>query len=186
MPDRSSNIISRFLDDSSDGTGATNAATNHTSLTTYGIAPPSGTSFVITRMIVSMQDGSGMTATEYGNTGGALSNGIIIRVASASATNYTLTSPGEPIVINSGWGDYCYDVSVKSWGGASPTDDVLLARWTFSKSDRPVVLTGSQSDSLDVLINDDLSDLVSHRFLVQGYYEPTPTDHRNWNTPNFP
>jgi hypothetical protein len=185
--DRSSNIISRFLDTVGDGSGSNDAATNAVALTSYRIAPPSGTTYVLTRMIVTVQDDSGMTATEYGNIGESLTNGIHVRVAVGADTNYTLTDPSVPIVSNAEWGSYCYDVAFHSPGGASPTDDVLLSRWTFAKSDRPVVLVGEDSEALEVLLHDDVSDLAAHRFLVQGYWYSTEArKHRSFNTPNFP
>lgn len=157
--------LARYLDFNGDGTGGKNANGNYASAADIlYIQPPAGYTFHIARMIVEIEDTGVMRAEYYGSTNGALTNGIQVREQDDSGTINDLTD-GVPIKTNAGWGSQCYDVDVKSWGAGN---EVLLVRWTFAASGAPIVLDGANNERLEVVLNDDLSGLVEHRFMVQG------------------
>lgn len=131
------------------------------------IAPEPGQIFVIHRMIVSIGDTAGMLADEYGNLGSALTNGINLKRYQDGVEKQDYMD-GVPIKTNSSWGALCYDVDLKTWG-AGP--ELLVVRWTFSKSGSPITLRGGKLDSLSIEVNDDLSGLTDHRFMMQGTYK---------------
>jgi hypothetical protein len=159
-------IISRYMDTNGDGTGATNAVGNYTTTAAaFYYQPVAGAVAYISRMIVSVEDTGGMQAEEYGNIGAALTNGIEVKVVDDVGTIYDLTS-GVPIKTNSQWGQVCYDVEVKAWGSGN---DLLVARWTFAQSGTRIELEGDNNERIEAQLNDNFTDLISHRFIVQGY-----------------
>jgi hypothetical protein len=162
-------LISRALDTVGNGTGTKNANGNYSGAAEeFLIAPDSGEDWVITRMVVSIEDTAGIQADEYGNLGAALTNGIKVEVHNSSGLLYSLTDPSLPVKTNAQWGVYCFDVDMKSWGTA-PTDDLLLVRWTFAKSGQPIKLRSREGEKLVVTLNDNLTGLIAHYFVVQGY-----------------
>lgn len=167
MSDR---IISRYLDLNGDGSGAKNANGDYSTVADiFYIQPPATQDYLLTRLIVSIEDTQGMQAEEYGNLGAALTNGITVRVQDDSGTLVDLTDSA-PVKTNAKWGALCYDVDLKSWGAG---DELILVRWTFSRSGRDVLLRGDRNERLEVVLNDNLTGLISHEFLVQGNLRAT-------------
>lgn len=162
-------VLTRFLDTNGDGTGTTNANGNY-SVTPeeFYIQPGEGYYYDIARMIVEIQDTSGMSAVDYGNIAGGLANGVSVQVVRGATTLRDLTP--DPIKSNAEWASYCYDADLKTW---STGNEFLAVRWTFAKSGKPLYLSGDHSDRLVVTLNDDLTGLVEHKFLVQGTQEST-------------
>lgn len=161
-------LISRYLDTAGDGSGSKNANGDYSvsglGETIFYIAPESTQVFEVARLIVSVYDTATMQAQEYGNLGGALGNGITVRVSDSSGVVNDLTD-GVPITINAEWAALCYDADLKSWGSGN---ELLGVRWTFAKSGEPVRLAGKLGEKLEVVLNDDLTGLISHRFMAQG------------------
>lgn len=163
-------LVSRFLDTNGDGTGTKNAIGNYSgAVTKFKLTPAAGEIFRVARLIISIEDTNGMTAAEYGNLGSALTNGVLVRVENGAGTVLDLTD-GDPIITNAEFGSYCFDVTVKSWG-QTPDDDLLVARWTFAKYEQMIRLVGDRGEFLSVVLNDDFSGLIAHKFMAQGYRE---------------
>ena len=163
----STGLISQYLDTNGDGTGTTNANGDYSSaLDEFYIEPASDETYLIARIIISVEDTAGMTAEEYGNLGSALTNGVEIqeRDGTGVVTDFT---DGVPIKANFQWGALCYDVDIKSWG-TTPTNELLVARYSFNKFGDGVTVTGELGERLTVRLNDDFTGLISHRFMVQG------------------
>jgi len=84
-------------------------------------------------------------------------------------------SDNDPVKSNAHWGRHCYDIDVKSWGN-TPTNELLVGRWTFEKCGQPVVL--QPDEKIKIVLNDDLTGLIAHHFQIQGYWlsnqDPTP------------
>lgn len=164
-------MLSRYLDTVGNGSGTKNANGNYSGAglgeTIFKIQPAAGSVYRIARVIISIRDASGFQAEEYGNLAAALSTGIEVRVQNDSGTLIDLTD-GIPITTNAAWGELCYDVDLKTWGNG---DEFLLVRWTFSRSGTTPQLVGDRNERLEFVLNDDLSGLVSHYFLAQGYVE---------------
>jgi hypothetical protein len=156
------NHIFRFLSSDGTTTGTKNAIGDYSgAVMTFWIEGP----MTIERMIVSAGDTAGMQAQEYGNIGAALGNGVKLGITDGGVEVVDLMD-GEPIKTNAEWGAMCYDVDVKTWGSGA---ELLVVRWTFSKSGRPLHLETGQK--LVITLNDDLRGLTDHRFLIQGYYD---------------
>lgn len=157
-------IISRFLDTNGDGTGTKSAIGDYSLAADDFYIEAGDNPLVISRLLVSAEDTTGMTAQEYGNLGAALTNGVSI-LAELDGTEYDLCD-GVPIKTNAGWGTTCYDTQITgaAWGSGN---DVLLVRWTFSKSGTPILL--ESGDKVIARVNDDLQGLLSHYFMIQGY-----------------
>ena len=159
-------LISRFLDTNGDGSGTKNANGDYSGT---GLGEeifwfdPESQYVDIARMIVTLEDTSGFQAQEYGNLGGALTNGIQARIQDDTGTIVDLTD-SETIKTNAGWTAFCYDADVKTWGAGN---ELLTVRWTFSKSGQFIKLHGDQR--FEIVLNDDFSGLIGHYFLVQGH-----------------
>jgi hypothetical protein len=152
-------IINRYLENSA---GESNANGEYAlAEEDFFVQPAAGRIIQIFRMIVSVADTTGMTAIKYGN-GAALTNGVKITVQN-SASDILLDLTPIPVTSNAQWAGYCYDADLKSWGSG---DELLVVRWTFSKSGEPITL--KNRDKFVVTLNDDLDHLIGHRFLVQG------------------
>ena len=164
----------QLLSTNGDGTGTVDFNGNYAVTAATGLlrAPNAGDTFHVARLIVFLQDGTGMKAEEYGDLGAALTNGITMVLESDGDTTpieIVDFCAGIPLKTNADWGVLCYDVDMKTWGGAAPGDDILLARFTFSKFTKngdSIALTGD--DQIRMVFNDNLSTLVHHRFLFEG------------------
>lgn len=165
----------RFLDTDGDGGGIKNAIGNYSGEgeEIFYLQPAGSEIMRVARIVMCIGDTKDMKAEEYGNLGSALSNGIQLRVQDDSGTIIDITD-GEPIETNAGFGSHMFDVDVKTWG-ASPTDELLVARFTFAKSGSPLRLEGSKNERLEIVLNDNLEGLLSHFFMAQGVYETLET-----------
>jgi hypothetical protein len=157
-------IVSRFADTVGDGTGSKNANGNYaTTAETFYLEAGANEVVNIARMLVTVEDSTGMDATKYGNNI-TLTNGISVHCEGPDAVKmFDLTDPDVPIKTNAEWGMYCHDASLKTWGSGN---DLLLVRWTFERSGTPVQL--HPGDKLIITLNDNFTGLVAHRFLLQG------------------
>lgn len=160
--------VCRFLDTNGDGTGTKEATGNYAAAEEIFFIKPSATQvFRITRLLVTIEDTNGSTASDYGNITSGLTNGIVIRHSDDSGviTDYT---DGLPIKTNGHWTSFCYDGTPLVWGNGN---DMFPVRWTFLKSGQYLRLDGAVNGRLEAVFNDNLTGLVLHRFLVQGYIE---------------
>lgn len=156
-------LVFQFLDTTGTGVGSKNAIGNYASPTDFYIenGNPRG-KMAIARLLVYIRDTGTFTAGSYG-AASALSNGILVKVEYRDVTQ-DLTD-NIPILTNADWARVCYDADVKSWGAG---DAMLGVRWTFEKSGAPVLI--GQGEKLIVRVNDNMTDLAEHRFMVQGRY----------------
>ncbi len=160
-------LLFRYLDTVGDGSGTKNAVGDYSSSATkFLIKPPSDETFIIERLIVSVEDGGSFDAAKYGN-GITLTNGMHVHeeVNGVQKLDLIDAGGGQTIKTNADWGALCYDADVKTWGTGN---QVLLVRWTFSKAGAPVRLDGAIGEELTITLNDDFSALVDHRFMAQG------------------
>ena len=161
-------IISTHLDSIGDGTGVINANSDYSSggsgSTEFFIAPPTGSAYRIHRLIVFVEDVGSFDSGFYGNSV-VLGNGMTVTIESGSTTLVDLTN-GHPITTNSSWAHFCHDLTVFTFGTGN---EFMSVRWTFAKSGTPVRL--ENPERLVVTLNDDLTGLVAHHFLVQGFDE---------------
>ena len=159
-------LLARYLDTDGSGTGTKTAIGNYSTPTIFYIQPPAGTIYRLSRMLPFVEDVGTFDSGSYGN-GITLTNGITVRVQDDSGTLLDLTD-GLPIKLNTHWARLCYDMAISKFGTGN---EYLHARWTFAKSGQMVRLVGNNNERLEVVLNDDFSDLVSQYFMVQGYIE---------------
>lgn len=166
-------LLYRYLDTVGNGSGTKNANGDYSGgVTTFALAPPAATIYRVARMIVSIGDEKEMRADGYGAIVAALTNGIQVRIHNGSDTVLDLTD-GVPIKTNTQWGAACYDVEPKTFG-AGP-NGLLVVRWTFTKAGQFLRLDGTANEELQVVLNDNLTALISHYFFAQGYIESSGT-----------
>lgn len=164
------NLLYRFLSDDGTTTGAKDATGNYSGAAEeFYVEPGPGEVFHIARLIVSIEDGAAFAVSEYGNMGVTLTNGVKVEVRSgshAAPTTVLDLMDGLAVTSNGEWGCHNFDVSNLDWGAGN---QMLLARWTFSATDGELRIDGDAGERLSVILEDDLSALIHHRFLVQGY-----------------
>lgn len=157
--------ISTHLDSNGDGSGDHNANGDYSlGEEIFYIQPPEDENYEIHRIIVSIEDTSGMQASEYGNLATALATGVKLRLQDDTGTILDFTN-GDPITTNAQWSALCYDVDIKTWGAGN---ELLVARLTFKHFGQPVLLRGRNNERLEAVFNDNLSGLIEHHFMVQG------------------
>ena len=120
----------------------------------------------IARMIVQIQDFGRFDASKYGN-GLILTNGIRIYVRNA-ADELLWEYTSFPVKTNADWAAMCHDFSYFDFGDGS-TDNIGSVRWTFQQAGQRCLLQFDQGEYLEVVLNDDFTGLVHHRFTVQGH-----------------
>ena len=161
----SADLISQFASSNGDGTGTTSLVGGYSDtglgVSTFSIEPVTS-AIVLRRMIVTIEDAGAPDSGKYGNNL-VLTNGIVITVNEANdAVRSTLTP--DPVLTNANWASYCHDLTEHAFGTGN---DTVTIRWTFTKGN-PNGIVLDPGESLRVILNDDFSDLVSHKFLFQG------------------
>lgn len=126
----------------------------------YIIEPPSGETWQITRLMINMLDGSAMDDGMFGGIA-ALTNGVLLRAHNSG----NLLSPAL-------WqtnGDIANDMYDVDYADKAPAGQYgLRGRWTFTKMGAVVELIGSEVDFIEILIQDDLTGLLSFTIKAQG------------------
>jgi len=129
------------------------------------ILKPSASGFLgdvlIARLIVLIEDNGNITANDYGAVP-TLATGV--RVQHRSDSDTIDLDGGLGVTSNADWARLCYDITEHSFGSGN---NFVTARWTFSRSGRFLEL--ENDEELVVTIGDDLTGLVSHYFMVQGF-----------------
>lgn len=157
--------IFRYLDPVGDGSGDKNANGDFSGAPVeFKIVPAAKEVFSIERMLVHVSDTSIDTAAYGATVAGVLTNGIEIKVMRKSEVLLDLTD-GVPIKILAHWGRVCYDTSPDRVGG---DNQFITFRLTFAKSGTPIILSGQHGDYFAVILNDNFTHLVDHRFHIQG------------------
>lgn len=150
----SKTFVNEFLKDGSN----INANSNYSGSVTDFKYVANENNTKITRMIVFIRDtGGGIDVTKYGNITGGLNIGIKTYIKPSGQAKIYLHSD-LPIMSNGNWGAICYDSEIR--------DTIVSVRWTFNKSGTSLIL--QNQDEFGVELNDDLSGLNEHYFLIQG------------------
>jgi hypothetical protein len=161
--------INRFLtDDGLVGDGTNQEANRNGSVTAvpFYAGPPAGKVWEVHRMLITVSDNAVLVADNYG--GADISGGTGVSVEVREGVGGTLLQDlcdGSNVKSFVDWASFCYDVTDHSFGSG---DNFLTARWTFAKTGRPIVLDSTRNEVIQVTINDNLSVLTGHRFMIQG------------------
>ena len=158
--------IYRYLDENGDGTGNKNANVDGSVTPVYFKFNADGNIHHLVRMIVNIRDSANMSADNYGNIL-ELTNGLTVALYNASddSVKHDYTA-GLPIKSNADWARVCYDVDADTFGSG---DDFVAVRWTFIKAGQAVIV--NPDTYFAVKIQDNLTGLVNHTFMVQGWTE---------------
>lgn len=116
----------------------------------------------IHRMIVTIEDSGSFTASTYGAVP-ALSSGVDIEYIRKGVTH--LLAP-MAITSNVHWACYSYDAREFSLSGGG--NKAFNVRWSFDRAGDPLKL--DPGDSIVMRVNDDLTGLIGHRFMLQGQH----------------
>jgi hypothetical protein len=146
--------------------GTAQAISGYSNSTQMFYQPDAGKIAYIRRMIVHVQDTGGFDAAKYGNN---LDFAFGIGVGVYTGSGATLVNDlvdGNKIKTNADWGHVCYDVSLVDFGIG---DEFLQVRWTFGKSGQIIRLDGDRLDRFAITLDDNMTGLNDHRFVLQGY-----------------
>ena len=150
----------RYLDINGDGTGNKAVTGNYAGeAEEFYLEPAAGQVFICHRMIVGIEDSTGMDVGAYGNGITLTQDGSVIDLLD-----------GLPIKTNGHWAKMCHDVELRAWGTGN---DIITVRWTFTKSGPGLRLIGNNNDKLSVTVEDNYSGLLDHKFMVEGHMENT-------------
>ena len=162
--------LRQYLSTNGDGTGDIEAIGDYsTTSDIFYIQPASNQVFRIQRMLLSLEDSTGMGWNEYGHIGSGLTSGILFRVQNDSTTVHDLLA-GRPVKTNGEWAENSYDVEILDTTGGN---DYFVIGWDFTIAGFPIRLNGAASERLEFVVQDDLTGLVAHRIKVEGYIEPS-------------
>lgn len=155
--------IYQFLSTDGQGTGTIQANGNYSTVQgEFYITPGTAHRYAIHRMLVHIQDTGPISADEYGALT-ALTNGVRVVIKDGTDTEILDLLAGTTVKSNAQWGQMCYDATPSTYGSGL---DFVNVRWTFAKSGNPLLI--QQNHKLSVLLDDNLSGLSAHTFLVQG------------------
>jgi hypothetical protein len=127
----------------------------------FYIAPPPGAIWQLTRLIISMTDDTVMDDGTFGGVP-ALTNGVVIRVINNGVyANAAIWKTN---------GDIASDMYDTNYVAKPPsgTGYGFRARWTLAAMQAVVELDGDTGDRLEILVQDDLSGLISLKIKAQG------------------
>ena len=148
---------SRFLDTVGDGTGSIEANVDGSGAPVdFNYTVPEGHILLVDRLVVWIEDNGSFDAGLYGN-GLALANGIMAgRTINGTFEPRTTQLP---IRANADWPAYSFDFDYIDIGQGP---NVAVARYSYIKDGAPIVYT--ENTKYTMRIQDDLSNLVGHRF----------------------
>lgn len=154
----------QYADTVGDGSGITNMGVDgSTTPVSFKVAPPAGKIYYVARVIASVRDGGTFDSGGWGNNGGSpLPVGINV-ILNWNSTVVSLTA--EKIKSHYDLASVSYDCSHHDWGAG---DEFVSFRFTFTKAGQFIKLDGNVGDSLEFVINDDLTYLTDMRVSVQG------------------
>lgn len=128
----------------------------------YIIKPPVDEVWHIMRVLLSMTDGSPMDDALFGGIT-ALVNGVTLRENRADVTTLTNWKANKDMKEDMYDVKYALKAPAGSYG--------LNGRWTFKNAGVAMRLDGAAGDTLEILIQDDLTGLDTFRIKAQGHIE---------------
>lgn len=136
----------------------------------FKIDPAADEVMVITNLTVHMLDTKGGLPDEYGDTAGVLTNGLAIDLLDVDGTSIIDFTGGHPITMGAEFSHIFDPVELV----AGTTNQSYAYRLNFpGRYGQELRLVGAGEDNcyFQVTCTDDLSGLIMHHFVVQGYYE---------------
>ena len=157
-------LVYQRLSTVGDGSGTINMNVNGaTTPVTFKIAPAEGDTLRVARVMIYVEDNGTFDSDKWGN-GVVLANGFNFKHKKGDVTTdllaFGITSSGEMASI-------CHDIDHRSFGTGN---EFVSFRWTFTKAGATLDLDGNSGDELQVVVNDDMTDLVKMYVMAQGEY----------------
>jgi len=125
-----------------------------------------GGDYILSHMIVFVRDRGIFSPEKYGALD-ELAKGLRVEIRDENNIFRQDLLDGLTIKSNADWGRYCgVNVERKAWG-VGLGDEILIARWSFYESGKYLELLHGWR--LQVIVQDDMTELIEHRFSVQGH-----------------
>jgi len=149
--------------------GASALTGDYSSATTGAKAgPPSGVSWRVERVRVVIRDQKGFHVDKYGKNV-PLTNGlrlVAVRETPSHTTLFDFTA--DPILTNADWDAMLSEGKIESWRGGQEQWSGFCDLQEFSQG---LHLSGDNGDHIEVVLNDDLTNLTGHTVTVEGFVE---------------
>ena len=136
------------------------AVDGSTTPVSFKVAPPNSDKWQITRMIISMLDSTSMDDGKFGGIA-SLDNGVLVRTVKSGVVQTSTIWKNNGAIA----GDM-YDLNYADKAPAGQYG--LRGRWTFTRLGVIIELVGVDADYVEILIQDDLTDLDSFMIEAQG------------------
>jgi len=154
----------QYLDSVGDGSGIKNLIGDYSGApTTFKIAPGAGEIFILTRMLIYIEDAGSFDTGSYAN-GVMLTNGISLEHDHIDGVVDMMA--GIKVTNNGDWAGKCKDVDTHTWGAGN---EFLTGRWSFDRTGQEIALNGDAGQELRISLNDDFSGIAKHEFMIQGF-----------------
>jgi hypothetical protein len=128
----------------------------------YEIVPPSDEVWHLLRILISITDDTAMDDAKFGGIA-ALTNGVVLRDNKTDDTTLTIWKSNQDMI------EDMYDVTYSSKAPAGSYG--LRGRFTFKNSGVAIRLDGALGETLQILIQDDLTGLSTFKIKTQGHPE---------------
>lgn len=118
----------------------------------------------ITRIIIQMETDAAVDLSKFGDIAGGLANGIVLRRMDGETRNIFNAKTNFDIAILG------YDLSIYASTNPAQGVDGLTARITFAGMEKHgVAIQLSTGDALQLIVQDDLTDITKFRIMAQGH-----------------
>jgi len=163
MPATDRPLISQRVDSLGTGAGTTNMIGNYSGgATDFWTEPPAGEIWHLTRFIGLIEYSGSLRPERYGNA--ALTNGVKL-VWEANSVETDFTAQGN-ITHLADWAGFTGHAETIDFGAGN---NFIIFVGDFTKGGSILKLDGDTNDKAIIRLEDDHTDLVSHRVTVQGY-----------------
>jgi hypothetical protein len=133
----------------------------------FKVSPPAAGVIAIGHLSLTVRDSGAFRAERYGALA-TLASGVVVGLFKDSDGSLVQSfTNSHAVQANAQWAHYCNETQLNTWGSG---DSFLTAHWEFlSDSGVSILLVAGSDLAFGVQINDDLTGLVEHEFLVQGF-----------------
>lgn len=157
----------RWLNPSGDGTHATAAITGNYSATPtdFYYQIPSGSTYCIAQILITISSGGGAGQSDYGNIAGGLTNGV--KLLQRKAGVETQLIGGLTVKKSYEYLAATNNALQTSFSGGAQT--MQFSFDTFRDLGTYIELSGNDADRLIFRVNDNFTTLVNHKCIIRGF-----------------
>jgi len=130
---------------------------------TFSISPPINRKVDITRIIFQMTTDGAAAFEDFGDINGGLGRGFLMRSVNGVTTNYF------NVKTNGDFSNLMYDVTTFNPSNPSGVYGISGRMTWGGQSKHGVVIRLEEGDSLEVIVQDDLTDLLTFRMIACGH-----------------